>query len=147
MTVRTSPDAFRAAMAAVCTPVSVVTTMEDGLPYGTTVSAFTSLSLEPPMLLVSLDRNSDLLAMIRRTGRFGLNVLASSQPELAMNFARKGRHGQVLRSAVGGGGRGAVPARCGGLPRMRGRTARRGRRPRRGPGQTWCTSRWLTGDR
>ncbi|MEV4581601.1 flavin reductase family protein [Nonomuraea jabiensis] len=83
-------DAFRAAMAAVCTPVSVVTTLEGGLPYGTTVSAFTSLSLDPPMILVSLDRNSDLLAKVHRTGRFGLNVLASSQPELAMNFARKG---------------------------------------------------------
>ncbi|MFD0478311.1 flavin reductase family protein [Nonomuraea thailandensis] len=77
-------------MAAVCTPVSVVTTMEDGLPYGTTVSAFASLSLDPPMILVSLDRSSDLLEMIRRTGRFGLNVLAHSQSELALNFARKG---------------------------------------------------------
>jgi flavin reductase (DIM6/NTAB) family NADH-FMN oxidoreductase RutF len=82
--------AFRAAMASVCTPVSVVTTLADGLPYGTTVSAFTSLSMQPPMVLVSLDLGSDLLALIRQTGRFGLNVLCSSQTGLALNFARKG---------------------------------------------------------
>ncbi|WP_254206016.1 flavin reductase family protein [Nocardia alni] len=77
-------------MAAVCTPVSVVTAMADGLPHGTTVSAFASLSMDPPMVLVSLDRGSDLLAIVRETGRFGLNVLGSSQSELALNFARKG---------------------------------------------------------
>jgi len=86
--------AFRAAMASVCTPVSVVTTLADGLPYGTTVSAFTSLSMQPPMVLVSLDLTSDLLVLIRQTGRFGLNVLSSSQTGLALNFARKGGPGK-----------------------------------------------------
>src|SRR5579871_3916094 len=86
--------AFRTAMASVCTPVSVVTTLADGLPYGTTVSAFASLSMEPPMVLVSLDLGSDLLALVRQTGRFGLNVLASSQTALALNFARKGGAGK-----------------------------------------------------
>jgi flavin reductase (DIM6/NTAB) family NADH-FMN oxidoreductase RutF len=82
--------AFREAMASVCTPVSVVTTLTDGLPYGTTVSAFASLSMQPPMVLVSLDLGSDLLSLVRQTGRFGLNVLSSSQTGLALNFARKG---------------------------------------------------------
>jgi flavin reductase (DIM6/NTAB) family NADH-FMN oxidoreductase RutF len=86
--------AFRTAMGSVCTPVSVVTTMADGLPYGTTVSAFASLSMEPPMVLVALDLGSDLLALIRQTGHFGLNVLSSSQTALALNFARKGGAGK-----------------------------------------------------
>jgi len=81
---------FRAAMAAVPTPVSVVTTIEDGRPYGTTVSAFASLSMNPPMVLVSLDRNSNLLEVIQRTGTFGLNVLASHHSALATAFAAKG---------------------------------------------------------
>jgi flavin reductase (DIM6/NTAB) family NADH-FMN oxidoreductase RutF len=81
---------FRAAMACVCTPVSVVTTIEDGHPHGTTVSAFASQSMTPPMLIVSLSAESDLLAMVRRTGRFGLNVLAAHQSELALRFAVKG---------------------------------------------------------
>jgi flavin reductase (DIM6/NTAB) family NADH-FMN oxidoreductase RutF len=81
--------AFRAAMASVCAPVSVVTTLVDGLPCGTTVNAFASLSMQPPMVLVSLDLGSDLLALMRQSGRFELNVL-SSQTGLALNSARKG---------------------------------------------------------
>ncbi|MGD6749742.1 flavin reductase family protein [Streptomyces sp. BH105] len=86
----TLQDAFRDVMASVCTPVSVVTTLADGFPHGTTVSAFASLSMTPPMVLVSLDGRSRLLGMIRETGRFGLNVLGSDQAELALTFARKG---------------------------------------------------------
>ncbi|WP_433125208.1 flavin reductase family protein [Micromonospora sp. CA-240977] len=77
-------------MAGVCTPVSVITAMSDGLPHGTTVSAFASLSMDPPMILVSLSRTSNLLAVIRTTGWFGVNVLASEQSALAAGFARKG---------------------------------------------------------
>lgn len=82
--------AFRAAMARVCTPVAVVTTVEDGRPHGTTVSAFTSLSMTPPMVLVSLDTGSELLAMVQRTGAFGVNVLSAGQAGMALRFARKG---------------------------------------------------------
>lgn len=93
MTGELSPlqDTFRAAMASVCTPVSVVTTIElFGQPYGATVSAFTSLSMTPPMVLVSLDAGSSLLGMIERTCAFGLNVLAADQADLARRFATKG---------------------------------------------------------
>lgn len=86
--------AFREVMARVCTPVSVVTGLDAGLAHGTTVSAFASLSLEPPMVLVSLDRTSALLALLRKTQRFGVNVLSSAQAELAVRFARKGGPGK-----------------------------------------------------
>lgn len=82
--------AFREAMAGVCTPVSVVTALSGGRPHGTTVSAFASLSMTPPMLLVALDRRSDLLAVLRNRGRFGVNVLSGGQSQLALAFARKG---------------------------------------------------------
>jgi flavin reductase (DIM6/NTAB) family NADH-FMN oxidoreductase RutF len=81
---------FRAVMATVCTPVSVVTTMAGDRPHGSTVSAFASLSLNPPMVLVSLDLGSDLLRHIRGSGAFGLNVLRDGQAALAASFARKG---------------------------------------------------------
>lgn len=81
---------FRAVMASVAAPVSVVTVMAGQRPHGSTVSAFTSLSLDPPMVLVSLDRKSDLLSHIRASGRFGVNVLAAGQAALARAFARKG---------------------------------------------------------
>ncbi len=77
-------------MANVAQPVTVITVRERGTPYGTTVGAFTSLSMEPPMVLVCLDRRSDLLAVLRRAGRFGVNVLGSSHSELALRFAKKG---------------------------------------------------------
>ncbi|MFJ4921221.1 flavin reductase [Streptomyces sp. NPDC088725] len=81
---------FRQAMASVATPVSVVTTTEGNTPYGTTVSAFASLSMDPPMALIALDRSSSLLKVLRRTHRFGLNVLSAGQDSLAGAFARKG---------------------------------------------------------
>lgn len=49
-------ERFRDAMATVCTTVSVVTALDSDEPFGTTVSAFTSLSLQPLMVLVALDR-------------------------------------------------------------------------------------------
>ena len=82
--------AFRAVMASVCTPVSVVTALADERPHGTTVSAFASLSLEPPMVLVALDLQSQLLQLVKTTGRFGVNVLGSGQHQTALVFARKG---------------------------------------------------------
>lgn len=92
------PARFRDVMAGVATPVSVVTAMSgaggDGVPHGTTVSAFASLSMNPPMVLVSLDRASDLLAVIRDTSRFGVNVLGSDQSALALAFATKGGTGK-----------------------------------------------------
>lgn len=81
---------FRQVMSRVCTPVSVVTAMSGGRPHGTTVSAFASLSMRPAMALVALDRNSDLLSLLRVGHPFGVNVLSSSQSQLALNFARKG---------------------------------------------------------
>lgn len=83
-------ESFKEVMSNVCTPVSVVTTVVDGRAHGTTVSAFASLSMSPPMVLVALDERSDLLTTVQRTRRFGVNVLASEQAGLASKFASKG---------------------------------------------------------
>ncbi len=86
---KTLEKSFRQAMGNVATPVSVVTTIEDGLPHGTTVSAFASLSMEPAMLLVSLDNSSTLLPRLTVGARFGVNILASHQDQIALRFAQK----------------------------------------------------------
>ncbi|MFF8502049.1 flavin reductase family protein [Streptomyces anulatus] len=83
-------QASRDVMAAAASPVAVVTALDGDRPHGTTVSAYMSLSLTPPMVLVSLDERSHLLAVIRRGGRFGLNVLGAHQAALASVFARPG---------------------------------------------------------
>lgn len=77
-------------MGHVASAVSVITTTVDGVPKGTTVSAFCSLSLDLAMVLVSLDRNSELLEAIRQTGVFGVNVLHRTQADLGLRFAKKG---------------------------------------------------------
>jgi flavin reductase (DIM6/NTAB) family NADH-FMN oxidoreductase RutF len=84
------PGLFRAAMSQVATPVVVVTAVSDDRPHGTTVGAFTALSLDPPMVSLALDRQSELLAKLRGAVRFGVNVLASDQEVLATTFSTKG---------------------------------------------------------
>lgn len=80
---------FRDAMANLCSGVAVVTTIDGDRPHGTTVSAFMSLSLHPPMVAVALDRGSRLLAHIQHTRRFAVNILGTGQADLGMAFARK----------------------------------------------------------
>lgn len=86
-----SVEDFRSTMASVCAPVTIVTAMDEGRPHGTTVSAFSSLSLEPPLILAALGCESDLLAIVRTAKRFGVSLLSHLQDELALKFAQKGR--------------------------------------------------------
>ena len=80
---------FRAIMATVCSPVTVVRGMAGDAPHGSTVSDFCSLSLNPPLVSVALDRSSNLLRVIRRTRRMGVNLLGHTHGELALTFAQK----------------------------------------------------------
>jgi flavin reductase (DIM6/NTAB) family NADH-FMN oxidoreductase RutF len=87
---RVDEESFKDVLGAVVAPVSVVTTASDGRPHGTTVSSFCSLSLDPPLVLVSLDAGSELLRLVRASERFAINVLADGQEQLATHFAQKG---------------------------------------------------------
>jgi len=80
---------LRRAMARWTTGVAVVTARSGGEPRGATTNAFTSLSLEPPLVLVALDRSSHTLAAVRESGAFCVNVLAAGQEEVARLFATK----------------------------------------------------------
>lgn len=82
-------EQFREVMSVVCGPVTIVTTMSGGTPAGTTVSAFMSLPLRPPMVTLALDQSSRLLGKIRASGRFGVIILCRGQEELARAFATK----------------------------------------------------------
>jgi flavin reductase (DIM6/NTAB) family NADH-FMN oxidoreductase RutF len=78
------------------TGITVVTTIFDSQPYGLTVSAFCSVSLDPLLVLVSLQQSSQTLAFIDKSGCFAVNVLAAQQQSLAMRFARKDRQDKVF---------------------------------------------------
>jgi flavin reductase (DIM6/NTAB) family NADH-FMN oxidoreductase RutF len=82
---------FREAMGHFATGVTVVTSVgADGRPVGTTANAVSSLSLDPPLVLVCFDRASLTLAAIRNHGAFVVNMLAARQRQLSANFARAG---------------------------------------------------------
>ncbi|OKI00362.1 hypothetical protein A6A06_22140 [Streptomyces sp. CB02923] len=89
MTTLVEGDRFKDVMAAVGAPVTIVTAFDGDVPHGTTVTAFSSLSLDPPLADIALSENSALLPKIIRSGRFGVNVLARPQEELARRFARR----------------------------------------------------------
>jgi flavin reductase (DIM6/NTAB) family NADH-FMN oxidoreductase RutF len=86
-----SPDDFRRACGRFATGVCVATVLDaDGLPHGLTVSSFTSVSLEPPLVLICLGHAVTVIDYFRAAKYFGINVLREDQRELAERFARKG---------------------------------------------------------
>jgi flavin reductase (DIM6/NTAB) family NADH-FMN oxidoreductase RutF len=80
---------FRATIARFATGMTVVTTTLDQTYFGLTVNAFCSVSLNPCLVLVSLDHTSQTYAVIRQSGIFAVNVLAQEQQHLARRFACK----------------------------------------------------------
>lgn len=79
--------AFRDVIGRFATGVTVVTTRDDDGDHGMTASAVSSLSLEPPMLLVCMHRRSRTGDAVRNSGRFTVNVLAEDQAVAAQRFA------------------------------------------------------------
>jgi flavin reductase (DIM6/NTAB) family NADH-FMN oxidoreductase RutF len=82
-------DSFRTAMAMLPTGVTVVTAVGPNGRSGATASAVGSLSLEPMLMLVCLDRGSRTLRSVQEAGRFGIDVLAASQEQVAQQFSTK----------------------------------------------------------
>jgi 3-hydroxy-9,10-secoandrosta-1,3,5(10)-triene-9,17-dione monooxygenase reductase component len=80
---------YRHVMAHWATGVSVVTVDGPDGPEGCTANAVTSLSLEPPLILVCLELESHTLAALRRSRRFALNLLTSEQSDISNHFAVK----------------------------------------------------------
>jgi 4-nitrophenol 2-monooxygenase / 4-nitrocatechol 4-monooxygenase, reductase component len=81
---------FRDVIGRFASGVTVITTAVNGARYGTTASAVTSLSLDPPMVLVCLNKSSDTQSAVLEAGAFCVNILAEAQQDLAYQFAKKG---------------------------------------------------------
>ncbi|MEO7197038.1 MAG: flavin reductase family protein [Solirubrobacterales bacterium] len=80
---------LRAAMSRFPTGVSVVTALTEAGPSGLAANAVSSLSLDPPLMLVCVDRGSRTLRALETAGRFGVNVLAGHAADLAVGFGSK----------------------------------------------------------
>src|SRR4051812_39776774 len=82
---------YREVLARFATGVAVVTTIEDTAdgtqPWGTTVNSFTGISLDPPLIMVSIGHERSIHPIIERIGRFGVNILAEDSQQISDCFA------------------------------------------------------------
>jgi flavin reductase (DIM6/NTAB) family NADH-FMN oxidoreductase RutF len=84
------PRTFRKAMGCFPTGVTVATTSApDGEPVGVTVSSFTSVSLEPPLVMFCLDKKTTSLESFKKSLFFAVNVLRAEQKDLSIRFASR----------------------------------------------------------
>jgi flavin reductase (DIM6/NTAB) family NADH-FMN oxidoreductase RutF len=84
----TGADELRAAMRRFASGICVVTVEDEGRTLGLTVGSLVSLSLEPPLVGISIGLQSQLHEPLRRAGRFAVSILAGDQAHLAQHFAR-----------------------------------------------------------
>ena len=81
-------SAFRNLLGRFATGVTVVTARDKGgNPHGMTVSAFSSLSLDPPLVLMCIDKSAAMFEMLTTCEHFTVNILSESQEEIARRFA------------------------------------------------------------
>ena len=84
-------DVFRDVIGRFASGVTIISTRTQSTDHGTTASAVTSLSVDPPMLLICMNRASETGRAVHASGRFVVNILGEEQADIAARFARKGR--------------------------------------------------------
>ena len=96
---------FRDVIGRFASGVTVITTRAEGRDFGTTASAVSSLSMDPPMLLVCLNTESETQRAIHASMRFAVNILGEDQAEVAFRFAKKAGskfvEGDIVRAPIG----------------------------------------------
>ncbi len=84
---------FRDALGQFPTGVTVITANPDGCkPFGVTANSFSSVSLDPPLILWSLQKNSDTFSTFEKTTHFAVNVLTDKQEAISNQYAKKNNH-------------------------------------------------------
>ena len=83
---------LRDALGRFATGVCVITTIDSQKPLGMTVNSFASVSLDPPLVLWSLQTNSDIYRAFATPRHFAINILSKDQQDLSNLYAQKGDH-------------------------------------------------------
>jgi flavin reductase (DIM6/NTAB) family NADH-FMN oxidoreductase RutF len=84
---------FRDALGSFATGICVITVNPDDEPaFGMTVNSFASVSLDPPLVLWSLQNDSECFPAFEKHEKFAVNILAADQQELSNLYAKKGDH-------------------------------------------------------
>ncbi len=87
------PREFRNALGRFATGVCVITAKDaTGQPFGMTINSFASVSLDPALILWSLQKDSDCFAAFQTTKNFAVNILAADQQALSNQYAKKNEH-------------------------------------------------------
>jgi flavin reductase (DIM6/NTAB) family NADH-FMN oxidoreductase RutF len=87
-----SNELFRHACGRFPTGITIATATDStGMPHGLTVSSFTSLSLDPPLVLICLGHAVTVIDCFREAWHFGLSILAEDQEAISERFARRGQ--------------------------------------------------------
>ena len=82
------PDSFRSVLGRFASSVTIVTARDDaGVDHGMTVSAFCSLSLDPPLVLLCVDHAASMYELLLTHPRFGISILSSNQEAYSRRFA------------------------------------------------------------
>jgi flavin reductase (DIM6/NTAB) family NADH-FMN oxidoreductase RutF len=84
-----NPEKLRHAMRGWTTGVAIVTSIYEDQQYGMTVNSFTSISLEPPLICVTLKRLTHTHDLVVKSGMFSVTILTSAQKKLSDRFAGK----------------------------------------------------------
>lgn len=78
---------FRNAMGTFATGVTIITTEYDNEEYGMTANAFMSVSMDPKLVVISIDKNANMLENIKKSNKYAINILAENQQDISMHFA------------------------------------------------------------
>lgn len=83
---------FRRACARFATGITIATvTAPDGAPHGFTANSFTSVSMDPPIILICIDQKANVISHFNASEAFAINILESSQEPLSNRFAERGQ--------------------------------------------------------
>lgn len=89
MSQEVTKETYRKGLGLFATGVTVITVGDESAFHGMTANALCSVSMDPPLVLLSLDKQSDTQKFVEKTGAFGINILRHDQEELAKRFAKK----------------------------------------------------------
>lgn len=84
---------FRQTLGRFTTGVIVITTMDEDSVHGMTLNAFCSVSLEPPLVLIAVEKHTHMHRLLARSRRYAVSILSKDQEELSRHFAGRPQEG------------------------------------------------------
>lgn len=91
--IKIDPFEFRRALGRFASGITVITTVHEDKVHGMTANAFVSVSLDPPLVLISVDNRAKMNRVLPKSGRYGISVLSAEQEDLSQHFAGRPKEG------------------------------------------------------